>query len=94
MNKKGIGIILMYFLIFSGFGFAFGHSIGTEQQQKINAQLKIEYDELKNNYDGLEITKDGLIAELEWYLQNCHTQIGNLQEMYELNCECFTKEFE
>ena len=69
--------ILVICLIFISFGFAFGHSVGTDQQYKINAQLKAEYDELKTNYDVLEI-------QYKRDLESCYTQLGDLQDRYEL----------
>lgn len=60
-------------LIFMGCGFAFGHHVGTEQQYKINNQLRIEYDELKANYDNLEM-------EYNWRLESCYIQLGDLQD--------------
>ena len=73
MNWKQL---LVIGLIFTGFGFSFGHSVGTDQQYKINTQLKAEYDELKANYDSLE-------TEYKWRLESCYTQLGDLQDKYE-----------
>lgn len=69
--------LLVVALIFAGFGFAFGHSVGTDQQVKINESLQTEYDELKTNYDILEI-------QYKRDLESCYTQLGDLQDRYEL----------
>ena len=69
--------LLVVALIFVGFGFAFGHSVGTDQQAKINESLQTEYNELKQNYDNLE-------KEYKWQLESCYTQLGDLQDRYEL----------
>lgn len=77
MTNKQIGVLVVYLIIFMGFGFGVGHSVGTDQQYKINEQLRIEYDELKANYDSLEI-------EYKWRLDACYTQLGDLQDRMEL----------
>lgn len=69
--------LLVVALIFVGFGFAFGHSVGTDQQIKINESLQTEYNELKQNYDNLE-------KEYKWQLESCYTQLGDLQDRYKL----------
>ena len=69
--------LLVVALIFVGFGFAFGHSVGTDQQAKINESLQTEYNELKQNYDTLEI-------QYKRDLECCYTQLGDLQDRYEL----------
>ena len=78
MSKKQIFVVVVYLLMFGACGFAFGHSVGTEQQYKINTQLKEEYDELRNNYDNLEI-------EYKWRLESCYTQLGDLQDKIEID---------
>ena len=83
MTNKQILVVVAYLLIFGGAGFAFGHSVGTNQQSKINNQLRVEYDELRNNYDGLEINNDTLITELKWQLESCHQELGDLQDRME-----------
>lgn len=76
MTNKQIGVLVVYMLMFWGCGFAFGHHIGTDQQYKINNQLRIEYDSLKTNYDNLE-------TEYNWRLEACYTQLGDLQDKIE-----------
>ena len=71
-SKQIIAIVL----IFGGFGFAFGHYIGTDQQYEINKRLRIEYEELRTNYDNLE-------TEYNWRLEACYTQLGDLQDKVE-----------
>ncbi len=77
MTSKEIWVLVTYLIMFWLMGFAFGHSVGTNQQYEINNQLKIEYDELKENYDNLE-------TEYKWRLEACYTQLGDLQDRYEL----------
>ena len=69
MDKKELLVICIYLLIFSGVGFAFGHSVGTDQQVKINKSLQTEYNELKQNYDTLE-------RQYKRDLESCYTQLG------------------
>lgn len=76
MNNKQIFVVVVFFLMFGCWGLAFGHHIGVEKQSKINNQLRIEYDELKANYDSLE-------TEYKWRLESCYTQLGDLQDRYE-----------
>ena len=75
MSNKQIIVIS---IIFIGFGFAFGHSVGIDQQSKINAQLKTEYDELKENYDILEI-------QYKRDLEACYQQMGDMEDDYDVN---------
>ena len=60
--------LLVITLIFVGFGFAFGHSVGTDQQSEINESLQTEYNELKQNYDTLEI-------QYKRDLESCYVQL-------------------
>mgnify|MGYP003300061895 CR=1 FL=1 len=60
--------LLVITLIFVGFGFAFGHSVGTDQQVKINESLQTEYNELKQNYDILE-------SQYKKDLESCYVQL-------------------
>ena len=75
MSKKQIIVIT---IIFSAWGFAFGHSIGMDQQYKINKQLKIEYEELETNYNTLEI-------QYKRDLESCYTQMGDMEDDYDVN---------
>ena len=61
--------LLVVALIFVGFGFAFGHSVGTDQQVKINKSLQTEYNKLKQNYNTLEI-------QYKRDLESCYVQLG------------------
>lgn len=70
MSNREIGIMIFYMLLFGACGFAFGHSVGVEQQANINAKLKEEYDALDTQYD-----RD---------LQSCYIKLDNLQNKYEL----------
>lgn len=76
MENKQLMMLVVYLLIFGGFGFAVGSDLTNERQTKINNQLRIEYDELKNNYDNLEI-------EYKWRLESCYQQLGDLQDRCE-----------
>ena len=80
MDNRELRILLFYLILFGACGFAFGHSVGTEQQQKINSQLKTEYDELKENYDALE-------TDYNWRLEACHIQLRDLQDRYGVDYE-------
>lgn len=71
--------LLVMALIFIGFGFAFGHSVGTDQQIKTNESLQTEYNELKQNYDILEI-------QYKRDLDACYTQFGDYQDRVEAGC--------
>ena len=72
--------VMLFLIVFGVYGFAFGHSVGTDQQAKINESLQTEYNELKQNYDMLEI-------QYKRDLESCHTQLGDLQDRYELSYE-------
>lgn len=78
MSNKQLLVLMVYLLIFGGFGFVFGYSLKEDQQQKINGVLKVEYDELKTNYDNLEI-------EYKWKLDSCYQQLGDMEDDYDVN---------
>ena len=76
MSNKQLLVIVAYLLIFCGFGFTVGGELATDKQSKINEALQTEYDELKTNYDNLEL-------EYKWRLESCYQQLGDLQDKYE-----------
>jgi len=78
VNNKQLFILIAYLLIFGGFGFVVGSDLTYDRQSKINAQLKTEYDELKENYDILEI-------QYKRDLESCYTQLGDMQDDYDVN---------
>lgn len=68
-----IAVILMFV-----YGYIGGSYFEREKQDKINSQLKEEYDQLRSNYDLVEI-------EYKWQLETCLQQLGDLQDKYELD---------
>lgn len=78
MSNKQLFVVAAYLLIFGGFGFVVGYSVKEDQQQKINENLKVEYDELKTNYDILEI-------QYNRDLEACYIQLGDMQDDYDVN---------
>ena len=85
MTNKQLLVIIAYLLIFGGFGFAIGGEIATQKQSKINEALQNEYDELKTNYDVLEI-------QYKRDLGSCYTQLGDLQDRYEITCDLIVED--
>ncbi len=79
MSNKQLLVTIAYLLIFGGFGLTIGYSLKTDQQQNINNKLRNEYDELKQNYDILEI-------QYKREIEDCYTQFGDYQDKVELGC--------
>ena len=77
MTNKQIILSLIILILFCNFTFKTGYEIGIEKQEKINVQLKEELNKLKQNYDILE-------AQYKKDLESCYTQLGDLQDRYEL----------
>ena len=78
MSRKQLLVIMTYLLIFGGFGFAVGGELASDRHTKINSQLKEEYDQLRSNYDLVEI-------EYKWQLETCLQQLGDMQDDYDVN---------
>ena len=55
MSNKQLILLIIILVPFCNFTFNTGYEAGIEKQEKINIQLKEEYNELKENYDILEI---------------------------------------
>lgn len=69
MSNRQIRIVTIYMLMFGLFTFAFGRSVGVKQQLK-------KYEELRNNYDVLEI-------QYKRDLEDCQTMFGDYQDKVE-----------
>lgn len=78
MDWKRLCVVSLYFVMFLLYGYMWGYDNGSSKQSKINAQLKEEYDELRQNYDNLEI-------EYKWKLDSCYQQLGDMQDDYDVN---------
>lgn len=68
MSIKQISLLLIILVLFCNFTFKTGYEVGIEKQEKINIQLKQEYNELKQNYDILE-------AQYKKDLESCYVQL-------------------
>ena len=68
MSNKQIILLLIILVLFCNFTFKTGYETGIEKQEKINIQLKEEYDVLKSNYDTLEI-------QYKRDLESCYIQL-------------------
>lgn len=68
MTNKQIILLLIILVLFCDFTFKTGYETGIEKQEKINIQLKEEYNELKQNYDILE-------AQYKKDLASCYIQL-------------------
>ncbi len=74
MTNKQLVVIIVYLLIFGGFGFAFGHSIGTDQQIKKYEALETEYkwkldscyQQIGDMQDDYDVNNDGMIDALDY----------------------------
>lgn len=72
MSNRQIRVIVIYMLMTGLCMFALGRSIGVEQQLK-------EYNELKQDYDILEI-------QYKRDLEDCQTMFGDYQDKVEAGC--------
>jgi len=72
--------VMLFLIVFAAYGFVFGSLVEREKQSKINQSLQTEYNELKQNYDTLEI-------QYKRDLESCYIQLGDLQDRYELSYE-------
>ena len=75
-DLKVYDVIIAVIIMFA-YGYLGGSYFEREKQNKINSQLKEEYDQLRSNYDLVEI-------EYKWQLETCLQQLGDLQDKYEL----------
>lgn len=82
MNNKQLLVSILYFIIIANCWFVIGYNIGFDKQSKINESLQTEYNELKQNYDILEI-------QYKRDLESCQTLLGDLQDRYELGQACY-----
>lgn len=76
-DLKVYEIIIAMILMFV-YGYIGGSYLEREKQDKINSQLKEEYDQLRSNYDLVEI-------EYKWQLETCLQQLGDMQDDYDVN---------
>lgn len=88
MTNRELRIVIIYMLMFGLCTFAFGRSVGVsqqlskyEEQKYINESVYKAYEELKTNYDILEI-------QYKRDLEDCYTQLGDMQDRYELGLNC------
>ena len=85
MTNKQVRVVIIYMLIFGLCTFATGRYMGSEQQIKkyeeqkyINESVYKAYEELRNNYDILEI-------QYKRDLESCYQQMGDMQDDYDVN---------
>lgn len=83
MTNRQIKITIIYMLIFGLCTFALGRSVGVsqqinkyEEQKTINKALYTAHEDLRINYDMLEV-------EYKWQLESCYQQLGDLQDRCE-----------
>lgn len=57
MSKKQIFVVVVYLLIFGGFGFTVGYSVGTEQQINNQCDYDVNNDGVVNSLDLLVLQK-------------------------------------
>ena len=74
--------VMLYLIVFAVYGFVFGSHVEREKQSKTNESLQTEYNELKTNYDILEI-------QYKRDLESCQTLLGDMQDRYELGQACY-----
>jgi len=68
MSIKQISLLLIILVLFCNFTFKTGYEVGIEKQEKVNIQLKEEYNEIKTNYDMLE-------TQYKRDLESCYIQL-------------------
>lgn len=71
--------VLIYLILMTVYGYIWGYYEGSKKQIKINQSLQTEYNELKTNYDILEI-------QYKRDLESCYTQLGDYQDKVEAGC--------
>ena len=50
-NVIKISLMLVIFILMADFGYKTGYNVGIEEQGEINERLRVEYEELKIQYD-------------------------------------------
>lgn len=60
--------LMLFLIVFATYGFVFGSHVEREKLTKINESLQTEYNELKQNYDTLEI-------QYKRDLESCYIQL-------------------
>jgi len=78
MNWKQTIVLVFYMIMVMAYGYMWGYNRGLNKQEEINKALYEANEELKTNYDILEI-------QYKSDLDACYTQLGDMQDMYELN---------
>ena len=85
MTNRQIRITIIYMIMFGLCTFALGRSVGVSQQLKkyeeqkyINESVFKAYEELRNNYDVLDI-------QYKRDLESCYQQMGDMQDDYDVN---------
>ena len=68
MSIKQISLLLIILVLFCNFTFKTGYEVGIEKQEKVNIQLKEEYNEIKTNYDMLK-------TQYKRDLESCYIQL-------------------
>ncbi len=83
MKNKELVAVAIYLIVMFGAGFGFGCILKEEQkcneQIYINENLYKAYEELRTNYDILEI-------QYKSDLESCYTQLGDYQDKVEAGC--------
>ena len=81
MKNKGLVATAIYLIVMFGAGFGFGCMFTNEkynEQLYINENIYKAYEELRTNYDILEI-------QYKKDLDDCYQQIGDMQDDYDVN---------
>ena len=84
MSSKQLIVISV---IFISFGFAFGHSVGTDQQIKKYEELRGINNTLYKVIEKKDKSYDELMQqtiEYKWLYESCQTMFGDYQDRYEL----------
>ena len=82
MKNKELVATAIYLIVMFGAGFGFGCVIVEEkynEQLYINENIYKAYEELRTNYDILEI-------QFKRDLESCYTQLGDYQDKVEAGC--------
>lgn len=84
MSNREIRVVIIYVLLFGICTFAFGRTIGVEQQTEKYEELKA----INNNlYEVIEKQKNNYneLVECKWKLDSCYQQLGDMQDDYDVN---------
>lgn len=71
MKREKIIVVVIYFIMFVGFGYMWGYDNSSNKYKEL-------YEILLQEYNGLE-------AEYRFQLDSCYQQMGDMQEDYDVN---------